>query len=356
MNPDFYQRRLSIAMAVSLVIHLFVLWFYATTPLMTALARLLSPSVTVTQLPKTPLNRQIVRRQPPQLNFIEVDALQATKTVPVKPMFFSDRNSLAANPAPQNRSADIPKIMGRKLAELHTTTVQTPAKTQPRPATPPPAAKPKPQTPSTPARAATPKTVAPPKPAEGITAPEPQRRSQEQPRQKTAARTAKPTPDSASTTPAQPASPFKFAESSFGLRPTASEMSPVQRDIPTMASETDGGVSRRGPTALNVIGMPQGAYSKKMFAEIGRRWTLLLEQYYADGQPGRVKLNFTLYPTGHVDHLRIAQNSASPILGSYCQKAVIDCAPFDPWPQELKLLGGDHLDITIDFNVYLYER
>ena len=41
---------------------------------------------------------------------------------------------------------------------------------------------------------------------------------------------------------------------------------------------------------------------------------------------------------------------------SYCQKAVVDCAPFDPWPQELKLLGGDHLDITIDFNVYLYER
>jgi len=133
-------------------------------------------------------------------------------------------------------------------------------------------------------------------------------------------------------------------------------MSPSQREIPTIASETDAGVARRGPTALNVVGMPQGAYSKKMFSEIGRRWTLLLEQYYADGQPGKVKLSFTLYPTGHVDHLKVAQNSASPILGSYCQKAVIDCAPFDPWPQELKLLGGDHLDITIDFNVYLYER
>lgn len=355
MNPDVYQRRLSLALAVSLAAHLFVLWFYAATPLMAVLVRLLSPSVAALQLPKDPPKRQIARRQPPQLNFIEVDALQATKTVPVKPMFFSDRSSLAANPVPQDRSADIPKILGRKMEQLQTATVQVPAKAQSRPATPPPAAKPRPKTESTPARPAAPKIIAPPKPAEGITAPEPLRRSQEQPRQQTAAKTAKPAPDSASTT-TQPATPFKFAESSFGLRPTAAEMTPVQRDLPSIASGTEGGVSRRGPTALNVIGMPQGAYSKKMFAEIGRRWTLLLDQYYADGQPGRVKLNFTLYPTGHVDHLRIAQNSASSILGSYCQKAVVDCAPFDPWPQELKLLGGDHLDITIDFNVYLYER
>ncbi len=155
-----------------------------------------------------------------------------------------------------------------------------------------------------------------------------------------------------------PTSQFKFAESLFGLRPTSNsnDMSQTQRKIPTMASKTDAGVARRGPTALNVVGMPQGAYSKKMFAEIGRYWTHLLELFYADGQPGRLKLSFTLYPDGHVDNMKVAQNTASPILGKYCQKAVTDCAPFDPWPQELKLLGGDHLDMTIDFNVYQYER
>ncbi len=123
-----------------------------------------------------------------------------------------------------------------------------------------------------------------------------------------------------------------------------------------MASSTDGGVSRRGPTALNVVGMPQGAYSKKMFAEIGRYWTQLLDRRYADGQPGRARLNFTLYPTGHVAHLKIAHNTASPILAELCETAVLQCAPFDPWPEDLKLIGGDHLDISIDFNVYLYDR
>lgn len=354
MNPDCYQRRFSIAIAVSLLIHLFLLWFYATTPLTVVLARLLSRPVAVRQLPKDQLKRPVARRPPPQLNFVEVDALQASKLVPQDAKFFSDRSSIAANPAPKNRSAEIPKIEGRKLTQLETTTVHLPAKTQPRPATPPPAAKPQPKTPSTPARVEAPKPVALPKPAEGITAPEPQRRPQEQPQQQTASRTAKPAAEAAPA--AQPTPQLKFAESSFGLRPVPSETSPIQREIPTMASETDGGVSRRGPTALNVVGMPQGAYSKKMFAEIGRRWTLLLDKTYADGQPGKAKLSFTLYPTGHVDHLKVAQNTASPILGDLCQKAVIDCAPFDPWPQELKLLGGDHLDITIDFNVYLYER
>ncbi|MBI5686096.1 MAG: energy transducer TonB [Verrucomicrobia bacterium] len=356
MNPDYYQRRLSYAMAASLLIHVFLLWFYAATPLTQALVRLLARPVAAKQMPKNQLKHQAARRQPPQLNFIEVDALQASKTLPQNPKFFSDRSSLAANPAPKNRSAEIPKIEGRKLTQIETTTVHLPAKTQPRPATPPPAARPAPKAPSaTPARVETPKPVVTPKPAEGITAPEPQRHpKQQQPQQQTAAKTAQP----AAEAPAEPqaAPQLKFAESSFGLRPAPNEASPVQRDIPTMASETDGGVARRGPTALNVVGMPQGAYSKKMFAEIGRRWTLLLEQHYADGQPGRVKLSFTLYPTGHVDNLKVAQNTASSILGSYCQKAVLDCAPFDPWPQELKLLGGDHLDITIDFNVYLYER
>ncbi|MCX6909559.1 MAG: tetratricopeptide repeat protein [Verrucomicrobia bacterium] len=109
----------------------------------------------------------------------------------------------------------------------------------------------------------------------------------------------------------------------------------------------------KGGVDCQVTGIPQGAYSKKMFADIGRHWTQLLEQNYTDGQPGRVKLSFTLHPTGHVDHLKVAQNTALPILGKYCQKAVMDCVPFDPWPQELKLLGEDHLDITITFNVYL---
>ncbi len=107
---------------------------------------------------------------------------------------------------------------------------------------------------------------------------------------------------------------------------------------------------------MNVIGMPQGAYSKKMFGKIGRCWTLMLDQYYADGQPGVVKLGFTLYPDGRVGNVKVLKNTASSILEKHCQKAVTDSAPFDAWPQELKLLGGDHLDITIDFNVYLYER
>ncbi|MBM3891390.1 MAG: hypothetical protein FJ388_19935 [Verrucomicrobia bacterium] len=271
-----------------------------------------------------------------------MDASQASVARPPDARFYSDRSSLAANPVPSARSVDVPKIEGRKLDHLETTTVQLPGRTQP-----------------TPARAQPPELVMRVKPArmvpkpkeEGITSPELARRQEPQP--KTATATTQPAPAQ----PAAPAMPqLQFAEPTFGLRPEPRVGEATQREIPAIASQTDAGVSRRGPTALNVWGMPQGAYSKKMFAEIGRRWTLLLEQYYADGQPGKVKINFTLYPTGRVDHLKVAQNTGSSILASYCVKAVVDSSPFDKWPEELRLLGGDHLDITIDFNVYLYER
>jgi hypothetical protein len=349
MNPDLYQRRISVAVTLSLVLHLVFLWCYAATPLTRVLAQLLSRPMTVRQLPKDQLKRLALRRPPPQLSFIEVDSAQASAQRPDSARFFSDRSSLAANPVPSNRSADIPKIEGRKMSQLETTTVRLASKTQPRPAAPP--SPPTAQPPRVVARAQTPQSMTPPKPAEGITSPELFRRQQQA---QAAASPAKTT--ETSSTVAQSKQQLQFAESSFGLRPAPGEMQQTDREIPTIASATETGVARHGPTALNVVGMPQGAYSKKMFAEIGRYWTQLLDRRYADGQPGRARLNFTLYPTGRVDHLKIAQNSASPILGELCQTAVLQCAPFDPWPEDLKLIGGDHLDISIDFNVYLYER
>ena len=353
MNPDLYQRRLSFAVAISLVLHLLLLWCYAVTPLSRALAQIFSRPITVKQAPQDALKRLALRRPPPQLSFVEVDSTQATAAKPANAQFYSDRNSLAANSTPQNRSADIPKIEGRKLPQIETTTVRLPSKSAPRPAAPPAQpSPPKAQPPQMTARVQAPPSVAPPKPAEGVTSPELFRRQQQQ--APTAASPAK-AADFASA-PAQTKPQLQFAESSFGLRPAPSDMQPTDREIPTIASATDGGVSRHGPTALNVVGMPQGAYSKKMFAAIGRYWTQLLDQRYTDGQPGRARLTFTLYPTGTVDHLKVAQNTASPILAELCKTAVLQCAPFDPWPEELKLLGGDHLDISIDFSVYLCER
>lgn len=358
-----YQQRLSLAIGVSLLIHVGVAWFYASAQITRLMTQLFSRSVSPQQLAKQSAQVRALRKvqRPAQLSFVEVDATQATLAKPANPKFFSDRSSLAANPAPLAKSADIPKIEGRVKGTLETTDVRLPNRAQPpssasqaqpsQQVAPKPAAAPTPPQlamRSQPAPQARPK---PPAPKEGITAPEPLRmaapaagpqEAKNAPKQHGASEPAEPTPQ------------FRMAGTDIGLRPETQPAPASDREIPTMASRTEGGVDRRGPVALNVIGMPQGAYSKKMFAAIGRRWTMLLEQYYNDGVPGKVKLDFRLFPDGRVANLVVALNTASSILASYCQKSVLDCAPFDPWPEELKLLGGDHLDISVEFNVYVY--
>ena len=117
-----------------------------------------------------------------------------------------------------------------------------------------------------------------------------------------------------------------------------------------MASEP--GKPPQSPDAIHISGIPQNAYSEKILSDIGSRWTWLVDQYYAKGQPGSVKLNFALYPSGRADHFKVVQNTALPIFGSYCRKAVMDCAPFGPWPDEMTRPDRQHLDIAMDFNVY----
>ncbi|MBI5394342.1 MAG: hypothetical protein HZA91_03505 [Verrucomicrobia bacterium] len=356
-----YQQRLSVAVVVSLVLHISVAWFYASTQITKFISQVFSRTVSPQELAKQSAQVRALRkvRQPPQLSFIEVDATQATLAKPANPKFFSDRSSLAANPTPLARSADIPKIEGRVKDSLDTTDVRLPSRSQPPPAArsrPAPQVAPKPAaTPTPPALTMRAKTEAearpqPPQTKDGITSPEPLRMAAAT----AGAQQAKPTPQTPATATSEPVPQFRMSGAEIGLRPETRAAPSSDREIPTMASRTEGGVDRRGPVALNVIGMPQGAYSKKMFATIGRLWTLLLEQHYSDGAPGKVKLDFRLHPDGRVDNLVIAQNTATGILASYCQKSVLDSAPFEPWPDELKLLGGDHLDISVEFNVYVY--
>ncbi len=143
----------------------------------------------------------------------------------------------------------------------------------------------------------------------------------------------------------------------MGTRTPAASQPQPEASGPTLVERRSSSTYSNGKDlGCQISGMPRGAYSHQMFGDIERRWTGLLKENYDGGQPGRVTLRFALYPTGRVDHLKITQNTASAALGSYCQKAVLDCAPFGPWPLELKRLGGDRLDIAITFNVYARDK
>ena len=62
-------------------------------------------------------------------------------------------------------------------------------------------------------------------------------------------------------------------------------------------------------------------------------------------------LHFYLLADGSVKQMEFKENSAGEILGLFCQKAVVDSAPFAPLPENLQMLIG-HDPREVNFTFY----
>ena len=91
-------------------------------------------------------------------------------------------------------------------------------------------------------------------------------------------------------------------------------------------------------------------YDCEVFARIKKRWLWLIDHYTIPGQrSGVVVVVGNCYPDGTIDNVYVKEDSAGQILALYAIKAIEDCAPFDPWPEDLKLCvprGYRELKIT----------
>ena len=352
-----------------------------------------APTITFVQEPAP--QRAEDRRQ-----FIETDASQVTGEEPKNARFYSANSTVAANPDnPSGKMGDAPYLDGNetRLASTENVRPQPGAAVAPvpqpitPPATPPvappsDAAKPaepgikavekepvamleKPVTPS-------PVALKPPEPAAklaetGLKAVEEQplanlekpvppppvvpkpplpvtklaetglKISEEQP----VAMLAKPAapPAAALPPPPQPASPPPVP-----VLPTGSGSG---REIAAAKSHaTAMGVSRIGIAAFNVAGSPFGEYDKALIFAVQSRWYAVLNEKRMDVHAGTVVLLFDLRADGSVTNMAIKENSAGFDLGLYCEKAVVESAPFAPLPESLqRLIGSDTREIIFTF-------
>jgi len=131
--------------------------------------------------------------------------------------------------------------------------------------------------------------------------------------------------------------------------PTLARVSP--RKIPTRLSEQkETSVARKGKVALDVKEGLFGAYDERLQAEVARRWYALVEKYEYGERTGIVEISFKLHRDGRIEDLTIQQNTAGEVLAQYCKKAIDDSAPFEPFPEELKvLLAKEYREITFFF-------
>lgn len=258
--------------------------------------------------------------------FIETDPSQVTGAKPKDTQLYSDKPTVAANPEnPTAEAGDTPYIAGKDTRFMSTEDV-TLEKGAPAPPSPPVAvARPAPVAPPAPAKTAKPKA----EPVKEVAD-----TGAKKVEEKKLAMLAQDLPLTQPLTP--PAPP-----AAVPAPPAPSAASSSAREIGAVKSQlTASGASRKGVAAFNVAESPFGEYDKKIVKAVQSRWYALIQRYGIYERAGTVVLHFELHDDGAVKNLSRAENSAGEILALFCEKAVVDSAPFEPLPDSLRALVG----------------
>jgi outer membrane biosynthesis protein TonB len=263
------------------------------------------------------------KEQQVTLQFIEVDPAQQVEE-PKDAKYYSSANSQAANPDTRLEK-ETPKIEGNqdKVPKTRDTT-----KTEPQPAQP---KQPEEMHPATKSPQQTQVAKATPEEPVGDT------------KENTLTPEEKAKRDVTMERPEQKPQP----------RPRTLADARAQKGIiegPKMKQE--GGVKRfaleMSPSAKAT---PFGSYDAAFIAAVQKRWYDILDaRNYAADQSGRVVVEFRLYKDGRIMDLKIAETDVTDTLGWACQRAILDPAPYAPFPPDLKrLLGADYREVRFTF-------
>jgi len=306
-------RRLAAAFALSLALHLMVwgtyfvgkhfrLWERVRWP--DWIQRIVQVIPKPAQQPEKPADTQ------PPLIFVDVSDAQATTEVPKDTPFYSDKNTVAANPEP-DQDTGTPKITGEQTQVIRTEDVPRNNFDQLIPSPP---------TPSTePAEEAQPKPVSAPG---DLTMAKPDQN---------------PHPDQGE---AERTRPRTIAEAMARQRLVGQKM------------KQDGGVRRqRLEASFDTRATPFGVYDRAFIDAVQSRWYDLLDNMSYDGyRRGMVVLQFHLNYDGRITDMAVLENTVTGTLSLLCEKAVSDPSPFEKWSREMRLMvGKDFREIKFTF-------
>jgi outer membrane biosynthesis protein TonB len=249
----------------------------------------------------------------PPLLFVDVNPVNASEEAPKKATHYSSVNAIAANPQ-IDKESPLPKIDGQ---QKHVAKTEDVPRTKPVPLQPAP--------PTLPSEK--PQEEEKPKPSEPVgdlamAKPEP-----------------KPTKDPGTASHPRP----KTIREALALHP--------ENQIVGQKMKQEGGVNRRLETSLfDTVATPFGAYDRYLIDLIQNNWYALLEERsYSAESRGKVVLQFVLHPDGRVTDMNMSENSATEVLGYVCQKAVLESAPYQPWPSEMRRMIGENRPIQFTF-------
>jgi hypothetical protein len=93
-------------------------------------------------------------------------------------------------------------------------------------------------------------------------------------------------------------------------------------------------------------------YDPAVIAAVQSRWQQLLWDHSVNVVDGEVGLKCRLHPDGTVSDLKITGDTAGDDVGALCKKAVVDCAPYARWPDDLRQkVEGDYREMRFSFSL-----
>lgn len=266
-----------------------------------------------------------------QLVFVEVDPAQAAPEPPRDAKFYSTQNTLASNPEVAEK--ETAKVDGQQEQVVKTFDTLRPNH-QPLQ----PAPQPKPEPPQKAQAKTEPSEQKAPRPV----LPEDPKPEREQKPGETLLARAAPRPQ-----PPQASPPEEKR------RPrTVAEAKAQKGIIEGQKSRQAGGVRKHSIAAsLDAKATPFGAYDAMFIQAVQARWfSLLDERDFVGGQSGRVVLEFRLNYDGRITALRVAEAEVNEMLSWFCQRAVLDPAPYRPFPGDMRrMLNNDFREVRFTF-------
>jgi hypothetical protein len=272
-------------------------------------------------VPVMPKKLAPVPLRPPPM-FVEIDPELIAPKPPKEAKFYGANNTVAANKEIKTPST-VPNIEGRQ-EKVMKTTENAPLKAVPLQPTPPP----QPQV--VPAEAPPKKTYTPGDLAMAALA----KKAQEKVGKSDSEALVEPQP--------QPQPVYQ--------RPRTLAEAAARRGTLGEQARQVGGVNHIGlKPALDVQGSVIGAYDELFVEAVKAKWFQLLENR-SPNAPGKVVVAFRMHPDGRITDVKVIQNEVTELMCTICEQAIIDPAPYAPWPRQMRLdIPADYRDVQFTF-------
>ena len=291
-------RSAALAVAVSLGLHLLLLWALPDTfHKVVAFVRPIEVLTAPVKIDEA--------RLPPKLRFIETNPL-ANQAVPKTTPYTSSRNQTAAQPVPEKMptNSPLPKSEGTsdqlRIAQGKPRTIdQSQAAPAPQPSI---------------SMAAPAKATPPPGPGKSVAQPSPT-----------------PVPAPVAANPERPRA--SVPSGTYGLL--------LRRPV---------GVNRAGTIAVDARFSNYGDYTQRMMEAIQSSWWSIIERSRFEGvSRGNVIVRFRLHRDGTVTDAQVLGSEVTRVMTLACKDAVMAPAPYDIWRADMVAMYGESDTVTINF-------